>query len=457
MQESLSHQAPRIARVGEVLARLRAMVRDAFPPLWIAGEVSNLRRAASGHVYFTLKDRDGQLRCALFRRDAERVPFALEDGLEVIAFGEVGVYEARGDLQLIVRQMEPRGQGALQLAFDQLRQRLEKEGLFDRERKRELPTFPTTLGIVTSQSGAALRDMLRVFRERGPTLRLLVSPARVQGAAADLEIVSAMQRLAAHGEAQVIVLARGGGSLEDLWCFNSEALARAVARSPVPVVTGVGHETDLTIADLAADWSAATPSAAAAQVAPEREWWRERVAALADRSRRAVCARVRGERDRSIALRRALRGLSPKARLEARRARFAGLAATLRAETLRALRRRAQHLDASAGRLANTPAALGIAAKRGRIAFALGGVRAATQTRLHDSRAALAVAATTLDTLSPLAVLGRGYSIVRRASDDRILRAPEEVAVGDELRLRLAGGELAAHVSGAPGDATTKG
>ncbi len=446
MQEALPITAPRIARVGEVLARIRGAIREALPPLWIAGEVSNLRRAASGHVYFTLKDNDAQLRCALFRREAGRVPFDLEDGLEVIAFGEVGVYESRGDLQLIVRQMEPRGQGALQLAFDQLRRRLAAEGLFADERKRELPVFPRTLGLVTSTAGAALHDIRRVFRERGPALRLLVAPARVQGAAADLEIVTAMQRLVAHGKAEMIVLARGGGSLEDLWCFNSEALARAIARSPVPVVTGIGHETDLTIADLTADCSAPTPSAAAARVAPEREWWRERVDRLAERAARAVSHDLRSGRNRLGGLHRTLRSLSPRAQLRARRERLVTRCGSLRSVARASLRGHQSRFDVARRRLENAPASLGVQTQRARIQSMAGALGAAARARLRAARSGLVVAASTLDSLSPLAVLGRGYAIVRRISDGRILRDPDEVALGDDLSLRLAGGEIEARV-----------
>ncbi len=448
MQEALPTTGPRIARVGEVLARVRGAIREAVPPLWIAGEVSNLRAASSGHVYFTLKDGDAQLRCALFRRDAARVPFAVEDGLEVLAFGEVGVYEARGDLQLVVRQMEPRGQGALQLAFEQLRTRLAAEGLFDDDRKRVLPRFPRCIGVVTSTSGAALHDMVRVLRERGPALRLLVAPARVQGVAADLEIVTAMQQLVAQGDAELVVLARGGGSLEDLWCFNSEALARAIARCPVPVATGIGHETDLCIADLVADASAPTPSALAAQVAPDREWWGERLTRLRDRGARATAGLLEKQGMRVAALRRSLRGLSPRAQLATRRERLGALAGALRSAAQGAAAARRARLGLSRARLANAPTAIGIAAKHARVAASRAALETAAGRALRDARAALALAAASLDTLSPLAVLGRGYAIARRRSDGRILRAPEDVETGEEVSLRLAGGELAARITG---------
>src|SRR5215831_6390232 len=260
---------PRVLRVGELVAELGALLAQRVGRIWVVGELSNLRRASSGHFYFTLKDDDAQLRGVLFRADAERLPFVPEDGLEVLAFGEVALYGARGDLQLVVRQLEPRGRGALRLAFEQLRARLDREGLFDPTRKRPLPRFPRAIGVVTSLQGAALRDVIEVSGARFPGTPLLIAAARVQGDGADLELIEALQLLASRADVEVILLVRGGGSLEDLWPFNSEGLARAIARCPVPVVAGVGHETDVTIADWVADARAPTPSAAAALALPD--------------------------------------------------------------------------------------------------------------------------------------------------------------------------------------------
>jgi exodeoxyribonuclease VII large subunit len=257
---------PRVLRVSELIAVLRDVVEAAVGRVWVVGEVSNLRRAASGHSYFTLKDDGAQLRAVLFRGDAARLRFELEDGLEALLFGDVSLYVARGELRMVVREVEPRGIGALRLAFEQLRARLDAEGLFAPERKRPLPAVPRTVGVVTSLAGAALHDVLEVSGARWPSLPLLVAGSRVQGAGADLEIIEALQMLASRPDVEVILLVRGGGSLEDLWCFNSEVLAQAIARCPVPIVAGVGHETDVTIADLVADARAPTPSAAAALV-----------------------------------------------------------------------------------------------------------------------------------------------------------------------------------------------
>ena len=393
---------PRVLRVGELVAELGALLAQRVGRIWVVGELSNLRRASSGHFYFTLKDDDAQLRGVLFRADAERLPFVPEDGLEVLAFGEVALYGARGDLQLVVRQLEPRGRGALRLAFEQLRARLDREGLFDPTRKRPLPRFPRAIGVVTSVQGAALHDVIEVSGARFPGTPLLIAAARVQGDGADLELIEALQLLASRAEVEVILLVRGGGSLEDLWPFNSEGLARAIARCPVPVVAGVGHETDVTIADWVADARAPTPSAAAALALPDGAELGARLARDRGRLRAAFAARLARAAARLEAAGDALRRASPMARLAARRER------------------------------------LGREAQRLRSALAL---------HLERARGQLALAAGRLESLSPLAVLARGYAIARRAGDGHIVRDASEVAHGDELAVRVARGEILATVA----------
>jgi exodeoxyribonuclease VII large subunit len=388
---------PRILGVGELLAGLRQLLDDRVGRLWVVGEVSNLRRAGSGHLYFTLKDDGGQIRAALFRQSARQLAFEPEDGLEVLVYGEITIYEPRGDLQIIVRSLEPRGRGALQLAFEQLRRRLEAEGLFDAARKRGLPAHPARIGVVASPTSAALRDVIEVTGRRAPATPLLVAPTRVQGAGADLELAAALDALGVHGGVDLILLVRGGGSLEDLQAFNSESVARAIARSPVPVVCGVGHEVDVTIADLAADLRAPTPSAAAELAVPDRDSLRAELAGRWLRLRAA--ARVRLERlaARLAHQREVLRGLAPSARLAGRRERLSAAA--------RALER-------------------------------------AAHGRLERGRARLAEAAARLESLSPLAVLARGYAIVRRARDGAIVRRADQLAPGERLAVRVAQAEL---------------
>jgi exodeoxyribonuclease VII large subunit len=391
-----------ILSVGQLIAGLSGLIKHHVGRVWVVGEISNLHSARSGHSYFTLKDEDGQIRAALFRGNAGRVRFALEEGLEVVAEAEVSIYAARGDLQLIVRSLEPRGIGALQLAFEQLRRRLDAAGLFAAERKRSIPTHPRRIGVVTSPTSAAVRDVLKIAGRRFPAIPILISPTRVQGDEAPAEIVAALARLASSAEIDVILLVRGGGSLEDLWAFNTEVVAKAIAASPIPVVAGVGHETDTTIADLVADIRAPTPSAAAMLAVPDRI----ALGHLVERDVRRLVASMRREidmhRDRVAHLREVLRARSPQVRVAMARTREA----------------------------------------RARVA-----AEAAIRRRMDLDRRRLSEGATRLDALSPLAVLGRGYALARRESDGRIVRAAADVALGDRIELRLASGQIGAEVT----------
>jgi len=388
--------------VSELVAGVRGLLEQRIGRVWVAGEVSNLHCAASGHYYFTLKDAGAQLRAALFRSTARRLLFEPEDGLEVLVHGEPSVYEPRGDLQFLVRHLEPRGRGALQVAFEQLRARLEAEGLFEPGKKRPLPPLPRCVGVVTSAHGAAIHDVIEVSGRRFPAIPLLLAPTRVQGDGAEDEIAAALEALASVPEVDVILLVRGGGSLEDLQPYNSERVARALRACRVPVVSGVGHEVDVTIADLAADVRAPTPSAAAALAVPERAV----LAARVERDTRRLFAAGRRafERfdDRHARAHEALRAHAPWERLRTRRLRLEAAWRALEGAARRATERRLPRLRAGAARL---------------------------------------------DALSPLAVLGRGYAIVRRPADGSIVRRASEVAPGDALRVRLASGELDATVS----------
>jgi len=388
--------------VGQLIAGLKGLLEQQVGRVWVVGEISNLHRARSGHCYFTLKDSDGQMRAALFRGQAQRVRFELEEGLEIVAEAEVSIYAARGDLQLIVRSLEPRGVGALQLAFEQLRRRLEAAGLFDEERKRPLPVHPRRIGVVTSPTSAAVRDVLKVAGRRFPAIPILVSPCLVQGEEAAGQIVAALERLARVEDVDVILLVRGGGSIEDLQAFNTERVARAIAESPKPVLCGVGHETDVTIADLVADARAPTPSAAAMLALPDREALARLVARDEMRLAEALGKRLEQARSRVERLAQLLRARSPQARITLARTREA----------------------------------------RARVA-ALQAIRG----RLDRSRRRLSESAARLDALSPLAVLGRGYAIARREVDGRIVRRASEVERGDRLAIRLGAGEIGAEVT----------
>ncbi len=365
------------------------------------GEISNLHQARSGHAYFTLKDEDGQIRAALFRGAAGRLRFELEEGLEVVVEAEVSIYAARGDLQLIVRGVEPRGLGALQLAFEQLRRRLEAEGLFEPALKRAIPVHPRRIGLVTSPTGAAIRDVLEVTGQRFPGIPILIAPCLVQGESAPSEIARAIGQLAHFDDVDVVLLVRGGGSIEDLQAFNSEQVARAVRASRTPVVSGVGHETDITIADLVADARAATPSAAAMLATPDRA----ALARVVDRDLRRLSGLVAG-------------------RLERARARVAHAAEVLGARSPRARLERARMREA-----------------RARTALS-----SAIARRVDQGRRGFIEWATRLDALSPLGVLARGYALVRRLEDGRIVRSPRDVRVADLLDLRVSEGRLTARV-----------
>lgn len=315
--------------VAELNAAARSVLEGTFRPLWVAGEIANWRRVGSGHCYFSLRDETAQIDGVMFRSDASRLPTDPEEGMEVRAFGQVSLYEARGRYQLIVRELEGKGEGLWRLAFERLRKKLLAEGLLDPARKRPLPRIPERVGVVTSRTGAALRDVLTVVRRRAPWTHVLVGSCRVQGDGAAAEIVEALSRVAAAG-VDLVILTRGGGSVEDLWCFNEEAVARAVAASPAPVISTVGHEVDVTIVDLVADVRAPTPSAAAELAVPDASELRRRLRRLAEGLVAGLRARARRGRERTERAEERLRAAADR-RLERWEARLARLADRLEA------------------------------------------------------------------------------------------------------------------------------
>ncbi|MDE2795121.1 MAG: exodeoxyribonuclease VII large subunit [Gemmatimonadota bacterium] len=400
---------PRVWTVRQVNRASRLLLEEGLPRLWVGGEVTNFRRQRSGHCYFTLKDEVAQLRCVMFRRDAARLPADPDEGMTLRVLGGLTLYEARGVFQLVVSRLETGSEGGMwKLAFDRLRARLDAEGLTDPGRKRALPDFPRTVGVVTSPTGAALRDIVAVIARRAPWLRVLVRGTRVQGVGSGDEIADAVSTLAAVAGMDVIIVARGGGSIEDLWGFNEDAVARAVAMSPVPVVSGVGHETDVTICDLVADLRAATPSAAAEAVAPDRQWVAKRLETMGRRLGRGLTGQVRSRRWwlnqlRDTLFRRGRRGVEGSCdRLEAARQRMA--------DSVRVRIRR------EAGRLSETAAAL--------------------------------------DALSPLSTLARGYA-VPLGLDGRLLRGTGDLPRGRNFRLRVVDGYVPCAATGRPLEAAT--
>jgi exodeoxyribonuclease VII large subunit len=441
----LTDPGRRVFTVSELTRAVKDTLEGRFGGLWVEGEISNLRVHTSGHVYFTLKDEEAQVRAVLFRSRVRRVRFEPADGLHILAFGRLDVYAVRGEYQLVCEVMEPKGLGALQLAFEQLKARLAAEGLFDAGRKRPLPALPRRVGLVTSPTGAAVRDFLRIVTRRFAGLQVLVCPVRVQGDTAAGEIAQALGTLNRRGDLDVIVLARGGGSLEDLWAFNEEAVARAIAASKIPVISAVGHETDVTIADFVADLRAPTPSAAAELVVREKAELVRQLATLGTRLRRAVGQRTGRVSDRLADIRRRRVLTDPGRPLRDWARRGDDLGARLsRAMTRHATRSR-ERLDRAARAL--RPALLRAPVRhRRQLAAQLGGrlARALRGDTARRRRAVEALAAR-LDSLSPLACLARGYAIALSPAGEVVTRA-DQVRVGERLAVRLHAGSLGCRV-----------
>jgi exodeoxyribonuclease VII large subunit len=437
-------QGRRIFTVSELTALVKAQLEAAFGDVWVEGEVSNLRCPPSGHLYFSLKDRAGQLRAVCFRSGGRRLKFVPADGRAVLARGRLTVYEPRGDYQLIVDYLEPVGLGALQAAFEQLKERLAAEGLFDATRKRPLPALPRRVGIVTSPTGAAIRDMLTVLARRFANLHVVINPVPVQGEGAAVRIAEAIDELNALGLADVIIVGRGGGSLEDLWAFNEEAVARAIARSKVPVISAVGHETDVTIADFVADLRAPTPSAAAEVVVKTKTELTGRVDQLRQALLRSWRLAIERRRDHVRHERRAL--IDPQRAIEAALQRADELGERLRSALPRVLQRRREQM-AGLSQRCRTRSPLELIRS---MLLRLGQSRERLARRMQNqdqlARARVEHHLAQLRALSPLAILSRGYSVARRLSDGRILRSAEGVAPGEHIVVLLHEGELRTRV-----------
>lgn len=435
--------------VGELIREINAVLDGAFGELWVRGELSGVKTAASGHRYFQLKDSEGTVSCALWSSRAERLRFRLEDGQAVLVRANPEVYAQRGSLQLIVAEVVPEGVGELQLAFEQLRERLGQEGLFATERKRPLPPLPQRIGLVTSASGAAVRDVLKVL-SRWQSLQVLVYPVRVQGRGAEEEIARAVRYLGRGGLVDVVLVVRGGGSLEDLWAFNEEVVARAIASCEVPVVSGVGHEVDHTIADFVADIRAATPTQAAELVVAQLEGQQRRCELAADALRRRIARILERTRLRLIAMEGA-RGLARlPARLQEldqRLRRLEQLPQLLRAVVAARHRR----LDGAAARLYHWPVRFGAPRRRELVTARLAVAAERLRSLLGRRRLELAARERALAALSPEAVLQRGYSITTREGDPAALRDADLVQPGERLHTRLAAGSVRSLVTGGGG------
>lgn len=431
--------------VAELNARIRGLLGDEFDDVWVAGEISGSKTATSGHCYFTLKDHEAQLRCVCFRQSLRYLKCKPQDGMAVLARGHIDVYEARGEYQLLVEAIEPQGHGALQFAFEQLKKKLAAEGFFDPARKRPLPKLPRRIGIVTSPSGAVVRDITQIISRRFPGLHLRIYPALVQGDGSVEAVCRGIEYFSESGWADVLIVARGGGSLEDLWTFNEEAVARAIAASNVPVISAVGHETDFTIADFVADLRAATPSAAAELVICPREQVLDQIAVFdhkllqATRYRLAMSARAlheRGVERASAVLHRKVGRLQQ--RVDELDYRIRG-----RAQAATALRRK--RLDELTARLRSLDLRLRFAAARRRLEAADTAAAQLIRLRLTRAQGRLDPLIAHLTQLSPLKILERGYAIVTNEAG-AIVKNPVDAPVDTKVGIRLAEGGLNARV-----------
>ena len=409
--------------VSQLNRQVRTLLEKGIGRLWVEGEISNIARPASGHIYFSLKDDSAQVRAAFFRQRQRGPTIGLKNGDQVLAFGRVSLYEPRGDYQLIVEQVEPAGEGALKRQFEVLKKMLAAEGLFDEDRKLALPDLPERIGVITSPSGAAIRDILSVLGRRFPSIPVVIYPAAVQGDAAPGELIAALQRAIDRDECDVLVMGRGGGSLEDLWAFNDEKLARAIAACPIPLVSAVGHEVDFTIADFVADVRAPTPSGAAELIVPDREDWLRSINSLAARIARLGQRTVEHRAQTLDWLARRLLQTSPEQTLLRQHDRLSNMQRRL----LSAMRQ-------------------GVAAQRPALTNLWQRLQRSGPEAIATPRHRLQLAMRGLHAVSPLATLDRGYAIVEDADSGKVLMRAADATVGADVRTRLAKGELIATV-----------
>lgn len=435
---------PRALTVSELNRQARHLLESSFMQAWVEGELSGLSRPSSGHWYFSLKDQRAQVRCAMFRGFNQRLKQIPKEGDQVRIRGKVSLYEARGDYQVIVEHLEPAGLGALQQAFDALKARLDAEGLFAVERKKPIPETPRHIGVVTSPTGAAIHDILTVLGRRCPGIPVTLYPTAVQGQAATSSIVRAIDSAVRHNQADVLIIGRGGGSLEDLWCFNEEAVARAIAACPIPTVSAVGHEVDVTIADFVADLRAPTPSAAAEKISPDQSAWLSRLSETRQRLAHAMTRHLRQQRTGVTQLASRLR--DPRRQLQEKAQRLDEVELRFRQAISQRLgneRTRTNHLQQRL--LAHQPTRR-ISEQDQRLRLAQERLEAALTRRLETRTQRLESAARTLNAVSPLATLGRGYAIVS-SENQAVVRDPATLAPGERISARLAKGVVEATVA----------
>ncbi len=432
--------------VSQLNRRAKSLLEQGIPKLWVEGEISNMARPASGHIYFSLKDEKAQIRAAWFRQRQRGPAIHFKNGDKVLAFGRVSVYEALGDYQLIVEQLEPAGEGVLKQRFDALKKKLLAEGLFDEDRKQPLPDLPTRIGVITSPSGAAVRDIVSVLGRRFPAVPVVVYPAAVQGDAAPGELVEALETAIRRDECDVLIMGRGGGSLEDLWAFNDETLARAIVDCPIPVVSAVGHEVDFTIADFVADVRAPTPSGAAEIVVPDQHDWLRRIATLTARLARVGERNVEDRAQQIDWLTRRLLSASPSATLTRQQDSLRENQARLTSAMRQLLLERLSDVQSRRNDLLRCSPALAVQRTIGKLGALRQRLRSGAHDRVADLQHRVALLGRALHSVSPLATLDRGYAIVLD-SDGKAMTDAATATTGDEVRAKLSKGELVANVT----------
>lgn len=431
--------------VSELNRLARQLLEQDLPRMWVSGEISNLARPASGHLYFSLKDERAQIRCALFRGASRGGSFMPANGMQVLARGRVSLYEPRGDYQLIVDHLEPAGEGLLRRRLEELKQKLAAAGLFDAARKRPLPALPGAIGVITSPSGAAVRDILHILKRRFPAIPVIIYPVQVQGEQAKFDIVKAFETAARRAECEVLILARGGGSLEDLWAFNEEIVAQAIADSPIPVISGVGHEIDFTIADLVADVRAPTPSGAAELVVPDSRDWLRHLQALERRTVLAATRALAGTLTLQQQLAARLTRCHPGYRLRQDAQRLDELRHQLSAALGNRLALDALRIENAVHRLQRVSPLMQLRLTGARVTGAQQRLAAAIRASVAESGSQLAVLSGRLQTVSPLSTLERGYALVLDAGGT-VVRSTKQVQPGDPITARVADGVIKATV-----------
>lgn len=427
--------------VSHLNSTVRILLEQEMGLVWLTGEISNLVMHSSGHWYFSLKDPGAQVRCAMFRGNNRRVAFRPQSGQQVLVQARLSLYEPRGEYQLVIESMQPGGDGLLQLQLEQLRQKLQAEGLFDLERKRPLPASPRTIGIITSPTGAAIHDLLTVLARRAPALKVILYPAQVQGEQAAEQLCRALMSANQRAECDLLIIGRGGGAREDLWCFNDERLVRCIAQSKLPVISAVGHESDVTLSDLVADMRAPTPSAAAELASPDQRQQMVSLKQLQHRLRAGWQRYEQHQRHRLGLTQQKLRHLHPERRLQQQQQRLDELSSRLQQKAQQALLQRQHGLDSLEHKLQRYSPSLKIDREHHRLKVCETALRQALRDQMKQSQQSYHLLMARLDAMSPLKVLARGYSITSRDNGE-ILHATTQVSIGEKVITRLTDGEL---------------